>query len=124
MRVGIKGAQKNDPITKQIVGPKLSNIETRFPSGRSPLSEAWNYTSGTLLRTNQFHSDGIQFLGGVACVRVADTYFNWIMGQAVFCGSRPGDLRLPAHDPPQVHEHRLGACRAVELQPAIEPESS
>jgi hypothetical protein len=96
MRVGIRDARSNDPRTKAMRGPKCAVFWNKIRLEHGPHYSDDYYTSnGQLIGANRFHSDGIQNMGGVACWRVADTYMNWIMGQAFFCGVDPETYGFP-----------------------------
>ena len=127
MRVGVNDAQINDKNTRALRGPKCAVLWNKICLERGPhYSDSYYDSNGKLIGTNRFHSDGIQNMGGVACWRIADTYMNWIMGQAFFCGrdrkpaasrGRRGTSSRTSHGSMPCHGTR--ACRPTTTrQPA------
>lgn len=103
IRGGLRDAKPTD-ANKNSVGPQAGMFWNKIFYQRGPhyADDEFNANGTPTGRTNIFHSDGWQPsgeanppIGNVVILRFANVHWDWIMGQAIFCGSQPQKLGFP-----------------------------
>lgn len=97
LRCGNAGSSPNDTTSKALRGRKTVAFFNKVRVNRGPFyaDDECDAAGTTILRQTQFHSDGIQTKKGLVGWRVADSHFDWVMGQNFFCGVVPEDEGFP-----------------------------